>query len=65
MAVIDLLNSTISNKINDLKTKGSTARQIIAKKNLVAYENREFLKGEALTMIKKVERFYRWAVGNL
>ena len=63
--VIKLFNSSIGNIITDVKSKGSIARRIIAKKNLIAYENREFLKSEALGMLKQVERFYQWAVGFL
>ncbi|MDP8248998.1 MAG: hypothetical protein P9M00_12720 [Candidatus Tritonobacter lacicola] len=63
MAVIDLLTSSATSKLKDVRQKSQLARRVIAKKNLVAYENRSFMKGEALDMIKRVERFYRWAVG--
>jgi len=63
--VVDLVNSSLSNIIKDVKTKGNTARRILAKKNLVAYENRNFLKKEALDMIKQVERFFNWAIEYL
>jgi len=36
-------------------------RRIIAKKNVVAYENREFRESEASDIFKQTERFYRWA----
>lgn len=60
--VIELFNSSISNIITDVKNKGSIARRIIAEKNLIAYENKEFLKSDALGMLKQVERFYQRAV---
>ena len=62
MAVIDLLTSSATSKLKDVRQKSQLARRVIAKKNLVAYENRSFMKGEALEMIKRVERFYRWAI---
>ena len=65
MAVIDLLTSSTTSKLNDVREKSQLARRVIAKKNLVAYENRSFLKTEALDMIKRVERFYRWAISQL
>jgi hypothetical protein len=45
--------------------KSQTARRVIAKKNVVSYENRDFIKSEALDLIKQVERFYRWAIDFL
>ncbi|MCK5580188.1 MAG: hypothetical protein KAJ18_02830 [Candidatus Omnitrophica bacterium] len=65
MAVIDLLTSSIGNRITDVVKKSQTAKRVIAKKNVIAYENREFLKSDALDMIKQVERFYRWAMDQL
>ena len=65
MAVIDLLTSSIGNRIKDVVKKSQTAKRVIAKKNVIAYENREFLRSDALDMIKQVERFYRWAMDHL
>ena len=62
MVVIDILTSTVANKIKDVVQKSQTARRIITKKNLVEYENRDFIKNEALDMIKQVQRFFDWAV---
>lgn len=62
MAVIDLLTSSATSKLKDVREKSQLARRVIAKKKLVAYENRSFMKSEALDMIKRVERFYRWAL---
>ena len=65
MVVVDLLTSSIGNKIKDIAQKSQTARRIIAKKNTVAYENRAFIKSEGLDIIKQVERFYQWAVKQI
>lgn len=65
MAVVKLLTSFLGNKINDLSQKSQSARRIIAKKNLIEYENRDFIKSEALDMIKQVRRFYEWAVKQI
>jgi len=65
MVVVDLLTSSIGNKIKDIVQKSQTAKRIIAKKNTVAYENRDFIKSEALDMIKQVQRFYQWAIKQI
>ena len=65
MAVVDLVNSTLSDKIQDIDKKSQTARRVIAKKNVVAYEDRDFLKGEALDLLKQVQRFYDWALSHI
>jgi len=62
MGVIDLLNISVQAKIKDVAQKSQTARRVIAKKNIIAYENRDFLKSEALDLIKKVDRFYQWGL---
>lgn len=36
-------------------------RRIIAKKNIIAYESREFRESEASDIFKQADRFYRWA----
>ncbi len=43
----------------------ATFKRILARKNIVAYENREFRHSDALEVLKLTERFYRWAVANL
>ena len=43
----------------------SALKRIIAKKNLIAYENREFRQTEANDIIKLTERFYRWVFSKL
>lgn len=62
MKVIDLLILSVAGQIENLEQKAQVAKRIIAKKNLVSYENREFLKNEALDLIKQVQRFYEWAI---
>ncbi len=63
--VVDLLTSSVANRIKDVSQKAQTAKRVIAKKNTVAYENRNFFKREALDMIKQVQRFYDWAIRQL
>jgi len=65
MRVIDLLVFSVGNKMEDVIQKSQTARRIIAKKNIIAYENRGFLKNEALDMIKQVQRFYQWGIKHI
>ncbi|MDP2904925.1 MAG: hypothetical protein Q8O22_01310 [Candidatus Omnitrophota bacterium] len=45
--------------------ESSTFKRIIAKKSVVAYENREFRQAEALDILKLAERFYSWATSIL
>ena len=40
-------------------------KRIVAKKNLIAYENREFRQSEALDIVKMSERFYEWVTSSL
>jgi hypothetical protein len=63
MAVVDLLTASLN--VDDISQKSQTARRVIAKKNLVEYEARPFIKTEASDMIKQVQRFYEWAVDKL
>ena len=42
----------------------ATFKRIIAKKNLIAYENRDFHQSEAIDILKLTERFYNWALSN-
>lgn len=65
MKVIDFLNSSLSNQIADIAQKSQTAKRVIAKKNLIEYENRNFLKTEAVEMIKHVQRFYEYTINKL
>lgn len=63
MAVVDLLAASLN--VDEISQKSQTARRVIAKKNLVEYEARPFIKAEAIDMIKQVQRFYEWAVDKL
>ena len=38
---------------------------IIAKKNAIAYDEREFYKSEAQEILKQVSRFYSWGIAAL
>jgi len=40
-------------------------KRIIAKKNLIAYECREFRRSEASDIAKLTKRFYSWITSNL
>ena len=40
-------------------------KRIVAKKNLIAYENRDFRQVEAIEIAKLAERFYEWAASKL
>ena len=46
-------------------SQAANLKRIIAKKNAIAYENREFRQSEALEISKQTERFYQWALHNL
>ena len=54
-------------RIPQVKSGGeaSTYKRIIAKKNLIAYECRDFRRQEAIDIIKQTERFYNWTLANL
>jgi hypothetical protein len=45
--------------------EASTYRRIVGKKNLIAYENRDFRQAEAVEIAKLSERFYDWAMSKL
>jgi hypothetical protein len=45
--------------------ESNTYKRIVAKKNLIAYENREFRQVEAIEISKLAERFYAWATSKL
>jgi len=40
-------------------------KRIVAKKNLIAYENRDFRQAEAVEIAKLAQRFYEWAASKL
>lgn len=46
--------------VDGIEKQSAAVRRIIAKKNVIAYENREFRENDALEIFKQSERFYRW-----
>lgn len=62
MDAVDLLM-----RVPEAKDSGeaNTYKRIIAKKNLVAYDCREFRQPEAIDIAKQAERFYNWTLSNL
>ena len=62
MQVADLLTRLPQKEVSSEIT---TLKRIIAKKNLIAYENREFHQSEAIDILKPTERFYNWVLSNL
>ena len=63
MQVLDLLTQTPT--ISGISKQVSSVRRIIAKKNVIAYENREFRQSDATDILKQAERFYTWAFSYL
>ena|SRR3989338_502129 len=47
--------------VQGIEKQAATVRRIIAKKNVIAYENRDFRESDASDIFKRAERFYRWA----
>src|SRR3989338_4547987 len=62
MHAVDLLTRLPPN-VED--GQAATFKRIIAKKNLIAYECREFRQAEAIDILKLAERFYRWTTSKL
>lgn len=52
-------------KIGGIDKQITTVKRIIAKKNVIAYEGREFRKTEADEIYQHAERFYQWATNYL
>jgi hypothetical protein len=65
MAAVDLLTSAIAAKLKGSEQKSRLARRVIAKKNLVEYENRDFSQNESLDLISRVQRFHDWIIEQL
>ena len=51
--------------IEGIEKQTATVRRVIAKKNVIAYDNREFRESDASDIFKQAERFYKWAVEYL
>ena len=62
MQAVELLGRSL---IGGIEKQTATVRRIIAKKNVIAYENREFRESDASDIFKQAERFYKWAVEYL
>ena len=62
MQAVDLLMRLPSTTEDGI---ANTFKRIIAKKNRIAYENREFRQIEAIDILKLAERFYRWTTSKL
>lgn len=60
---VELLSSSV--KFPEVKSKSQILRRILAKKNLIEYEDRDFTQKEALDIIKLVDRFYGWVKEKL
>ena len=58
MQAVDLLGHS---PIDGIEKQTATVRRIIAKKNVIAYENRPFRESDASDIFKQTERFYKWA----
>lgn len=65
MAAVELLTSAVTVHLKDREPKAQLAKRVIAKKNLVEYENRDFSRSEALDLINRVQRFHDWAIALL
>ena len=63
LAVVDLLKASLP--LDGIDQKSQVARRVIAKKNVVAYEDRDFTRNEALELIKHVQRFFEWTGQHL
>ena len=62
MQAIDLLAKA---PVEGIQKQVAAIRRIIAKKNVIAYENREFRQSDASDILKQAKRFYRWTFDYL
>ena len=62
-AVISLLINSV--RLPEIGAKSETLRKILAKKNIIEYEDRDFQQKESLEIIKLTDRFYKWTVSKL
>jgi HEPN domain-containing protein len=49
----------------DTSNEITALKRIVAKKNVIAYENRDFRQTEATDILKLTEKFYKWVLSNL
>ncbi|MDO9514209.1 MAG: hypothetical protein Q7J59_06355 [Elusimicrobiota bacterium] len=59
---VELLNSIL---INGANKQSGLLNRILAKKNIVEYEDRDFLEKEGKELIKLTTRFFKWVQGIL
>jgi len=62
MQVVDLLSQIPKRGSN---SEANAFKRIIAKKNFIAYDCREFRQSEALDIAKLTDRFYNWVTSSL
>ena len=58
---VQMVDILARSPIEGIETQTATVRRIIAKKNAIAYDDREFRESEAADLLKQAESFYRWA----
>ena len=58
LQAIELLSHA---SIDGIEKQTATVRRIIAKKNAIAYDNKEFRESDAADIFKQSQRFYQWA----
>lgn len=52
-------------KLEGVEAQAKNFSRIIAKKNSIEYEERDFRQADALDIFKQVERFYQWGITKL
>ena len=52
-------------QIDDIEQYANVYGRIVAKKNAITYERREFTQKEASEIAKQAQRFYDWAIKRL
>jgi len=62
MQAVELL---VQAPIVGIQRQAASVRRIIAKKNVIAYEDREFRQSDATDILKQAERFYCWTFDYL
>ena len=52
-------------RLDGVESQAKNFSRIIAKKNIIEYEERDFRQSDALDILKQVERFYQWGTSRL
>lgn len=60
---VELLAQTV--KLPEINEKCSALRKILADKNIIEYEDRDFSQKEALEILKLTERFHGWVLSKI